>query len=49
MALAMGDVIAIRNSWRNKGYTFINLLGLAIGIASSIIILLFVFYCHHYG
>ncbi|MEN8228640.1 MAG: ABC transporter permease [Bacteroidota bacterium] len=35
-------LIALRNAWRNKGYTFINLLGLAIGIASSIIILLFV-------
>lgn len=35
-------LIAIRNAWRNKGYTFINLLGLGIGIASSIIILLFV-------
>ena len=35
-------LIAFRNSWRNKGYTLINLLGLAIGIASSVIILLFV-------
>ena len=35
-------LIALRSAWRNKGYTFINLLGLAIGIASSIIILLFV-------
>jgi len=35
-------IIALRNAWRNKGYTIINLLGLAIGIASSIIILLFV-------
>ncbi|MEN8203544.1 MAG: FtsX-like permease family protein [Bacteroidota bacterium] len=35
-------LIALRNSWRNKGYTLINLLGLAIGICSSIIILLFV-------
>ncbi len=35
-------LIAVRNAWRNKGYTLINLLGLAIGIASSIIILLFV-------
>ena len=35
-------LIALRNAWRNKGYTLINLLGLAIGIASSIIILLFV-------
>ncbi len=35
-------LIALRNAWRNKGYTSINLLGLAIGISSSIIILLFV-------
>jgi putative ABC transport system permease protein len=35
-------VIALRNAWRNKGYTLINLAGLAIGIASSIIIFLFV-------
>jgi len=35
-------LIAVRNAWRNKGYTLINLLGLATGIASSIIILLFV-------
>jgi len=34
--------IALRNAWRNKIYFLINLLGLAIGIASSIIILLFV-------
>jgi len=35
-------LIAIRNAWRNKAYSLINLLGLAIGISSSIIILLFV-------
>ena len=35
-------LIALRNAWRNKGYSLINLLGLAIGITSSIIILLFV-------
>jgi putative ABC transport system permease protein len=35
-------LIALRNAWRNKGYTLINLLGLAIGITSSFIILLFV-------
>lgn len=34
--------IAFRNAWRKKGYTLINILGLAIGIASSIIIWLFV-------
>ena len=35
-------LIAIRNIWRNKVYSLINLLGLSIGICSSIIILLFV-------
>lgn len=35
-------LIALRNAWRNKVYFLINLLGLAIGISSSIIILLFV-------
>jgi putative ABC transport system permease protein len=34
--------IAYRNLIRKKGYSFINIAGLAIGIASSIIILLFV-------
>ena len=34
--------IAYRNLIRKKGYSFINISGLAIGIASSIIILLFV-------
>jgi len=35
-------LIALRNAWRNKIYFLINLLGLCIGITSSIIILLFV-------
>jgi putative ABC transport system permease protein len=35
-------LIALRNAWRNKVYFLINLLGLAIGISSSIMILLFV-------
>lgn len=35
-------LIAWRNAWRNRTYTLINIMGLAIGIASSIIILLFV-------
>jgi len=33
---------SLRNLWRHKSYTLINILGLAIGIASSVIILLFV-------
>ncbi|MEN8157612.1 MAG: FtsX-like permease family protein [Bacteroidota bacterium] len=35
-------LIAFRNAWRNRVYTLINLLGLAIGITSSLMILLFV-------
>ncbi len=35
-------LIAFRNARRNKAYTIINLIGLAIGIASSLMILLFV-------
>ncbi len=34
--------IAIRNSFRHKGYALLNLLGLVVGIASSILILLWV-------
>lgn len=34
--------IAIRNSFRHKGYASLNLLGLVVGIASSILILLWV-------
>ena len=33
--------IALRNLWRNKIYTFINLMGLSIGIASSILLYLY--------
>ncbi|MES2419344.1 MAG: ABC transporter permease [Bacteroidota bacterium] len=36
--------IALRNLWKNKGYTFINVGGLAIGLASCIILLLYVAY-----
>ncbi len=35
-------LIAFRNARRNRAYTLINLLGLSIGIASSLMILLFV-------
>ncbi|MVM33910.1 FtsX-like permease family protein [Spirosoma sp. HMF4905] len=34
--------IALRNLWRNRGLTSINLLGLSTGIACSLLILLFV-------
>lgn len=34
--------IALRNLWKNKGYTFINVIGLSIGMASCILIFLFI-------
>ena len=34
--------IAIRNILRQKGYTFINIMGLCIGIACCVLILLYV-------
>ncbi|WP_288880777.1 ABC transporter permease [Pedobacter panaciterrae] len=34
--------IALRNLWKNKGYTFINVLGLSIGMASCILIFMFI-------
>ncbi|MGY0037876.1 ABC transporter permease [Pedobacter sp. NJ-S-72] len=36
--------IAFRNLWKNKGYTFINIAGLAIGMAGCILIYLFISY-----
>ncbi|MBG6236067.1 hypothetical protein IWX76_002648 [Pedobacter sp. CAN_A7] len=36
--------IAFRNLWKNKGYSFINILGLSIGMASCILIFTFVHY-----
>ena len=36
--------IAWRNLVKNKGYTFINIVGLAIGMASCILIFLFIKY-----
>ncbi|RDC58310.1 ABC transporter permease [Pedobacter chinensis] len=36
--------IALRNLWKNKGYTLINILGLSIGMASCILIFIFVRY-----
>lgn len=35
--------IAVRNLRKHKGYSFINIAGLAIGIASSVIVLIYVF------
>jgi putative ABC transport system permease protein len=34
--------IAVRNLWRNKGFSIINISGLAIGMASALLILLWV-------
>ena len=34
--------IAIRNLWKNKGFSFINIFGLAVGIAVCLLIILFV-------
>lgn len=36
--------IALRNLWKNKGFTLINVGGLAIGLASCMILLLYVAY-----
>ena len=36
--------IALRNLWKNRGYTFINLAGLSIAMASCILIFIFVRY-----
>lgn len=36
--------IALRNLWKNKGFSLINIGGLAIGLASCIILLLYVAY-----
>jgi putative ABC transport system permease protein len=34
--------IAFRNLWRNKGFSAINIFGLSIGMASAILILLWI-------
>jgi putative ABC transport system permease protein len=34
--------IALRNLWRHKSYSFINISGLAVGMACCLLILLFV-------
>jgi len=36
--------IAWRNLWKNKGYTLINIIGLSIGMASCILIFIFIRY-----
>jgi len=36
--------VALRNLWKNKGFTLINVGGLAIGLASCILLLLYVSY-----
>ena len=35
-------VVALRSLWRHRGYSLINIFGLAIGLASSIFIMLYV-------
>ena len=34
--------IAIRNLWKSKGFSAINIIGLAIGLATCLLIMLFV-------
>jgi putative ABC transport system permease protein len=36
-------IIAIRNLWRTKGFSFINITGLAVGMASAILIFLWIY------
>ena len=37
-------LVALRNFWRNKTFSLINILGLAIGISASLVIYLLVYY-----
>ncbi|HSZ86279.1 MAG TPA: ABC transporter permease, partial [Puia sp.] len=37
-------IVAFRNLWKNKIYSAINIVGLAIGMAACIVIMLFVYY-----
>jgi putative ABC transport system permease protein len=39
---------AFRNLWKNKGFSFINIMGLAIGLATCLLIILFVMDELHY-
>jgi putative ABC transport system permease protein len=34
--------IALRNLWKNRGYSAINIFGLAVGLATCLLILIFV-------
>jgi len=34
--------VAFRNLWKNKGFSFINIIGLSVGMASAILILLWI-------
>jgi len=34
--------VAFRNLWKNKGFSFINIIGLAVGMASAVVILLWI-------
>ena len=34
--------VALRNLWKNKGYSAINIFGLAVGIATCLLIFIFV-------
>ena len=36
--------IALRNLWKNKAFSMINIAGLAVGIAASVLIFLVIFY-----
>jgi putative ABC transport system permease protein len=35
--------VAVRNLWRNKGFSAINIIGLALGLATCLLLLLYVF------
>jgi len=34
--------VALRNMWKQKGYSFLNIFGLAIGMTCSLMILLWI-------
>ncbi|MEA3480121.1 MAG: ABC transporter permease [Bacteroidota bacterium] len=37
-------LVAIRNLWRNKGFSIINIFGLSIGLAATILLFLYIFH-----